>query len=104
MDYYILVDKIPVKVAIKTWAEWMKKRENVIVKKTMIEGNEVSTVFLGLDHNFFRDEGSEPLLFETMIFGQIEDETEYQIRCSTWEEAEKQHEEAIRWVNEKINR
>lgn len=57
----------------------------------------VSTVFLGLDHNHWHD--GPPLLFETMIFvhealkgGPLDD---YQTRCSTWEQAEAMHREAM---------
>lgn len=49
-------------------------------------GNEnicVSTVFLGVDHNFY-GEGA-PLLFETMVFGGEQDG--YQMRWSTYDEA-----------------
>jgi len=50
----------------------------------------VSTVFLGLDYSF---SGSEPILFETMIFGGEHDE--YQERYSTWGEAETGHQQAL---------
>jgi hypothetical protein len=52
----------------------------------------VSTVFLGLDHNHFGV--GAPLLFETMVFGGEHDGDAW--RCSTWEEAEKQHAKACR--------
>ena len=47
----------------------------------------VSTVFLGIDHNYNPDKG--PMLFETMIFGGALDQ--WQWRYSTWEEAEVTH-------------
>jgi hypothetical protein len=46
----------------------------------------VSTVFLGLDHNF--GEGGAPLLFETMVFGLPGEDCR---RYSTWAEAEEGH-------------
>lgn len=47
----------------------------------------VSTVFLGLDHQF--EKGGRPLIFETMVFGgSLDDECE---RYSTWAEAETGH-------------
>lgn len=49
----------------------------------------VSTVFLGFDHRYVGD--GPPLLFETMIFPGAE----MVGRCSTWEEAEAMHEEAV---------
>lgn len=59
-----------------------------------IEGVGVSTVFLGMDHNFSCK--GPPLVFETMIFGGPNDL--YQRRCSTYDEAEKQHIEAVNLV------
>ena len=54
----------------------------------------VSTVFLGIDHNF--GEG-KPLLFETMVFGgKLDEETE---RYSTWEEAVEGHNHMVEKVN-----
>lgn len=55
-------------------------------------GAYVSTVFLGLDHNF-GDRGPSPILFETMTFG-VGDEPE-QVRYSTWAEAEAGHQAAV---------
>jgi hypothetical protein len=46
-----------------------------------------------MDHQF--GDGA-PLLFETMIFGGIWDEKEYQERCSTWDEAEEMHARACK--------
>jgi hypothetical protein len=60
----------------------------------MICGVRISTVFLSFDHNW-EDEG-EPLLFETMIFGGPDDEKLW--RCSTWEQAERQHAVAVALV------
>ena len=54
----------------------------------------VSTVFLGLDHNFFGE--GPPLLYETMVFGG--DLHQYCDRTSTREEAMKAHEEALEKV------
>lgn len=58
----------------------------------------VSTAFLGLDHNHFG--GGPPLLFETMIFGGEHDQ--YQVRCSTWDEAVAQHNEAVALVRKTL--
>lgn len=47
------------------WARWFETADRTVTR-TAIEGGEVSTVFLGLDHSF----GSGPLrLFETLVFG-----------------------------------
>ena len=64
-----------------------------VMKQEAIGEAKVSTVFLGLDHNFM---GGEPVLFETMIFGGKHGG--YQKRCSTWEMAEKMHQDAVALV------
>lgn len=65
-----------------------EKSHERIVKQTKIGEVLISTVFLGINHSW----GGEPIWFETMIFGGQHDG--HQTRCSTWDEAEKQHEEA----------
>ena len=95
--YYILDGKTPVQVAGVN--EWMGNRnEDRNVRKDTFDDVLVSTVFLGIDHNF-ENEGP-PLLFETMIFGGEHDQ--YQTRCSTWDEAVIQHEEACKIVRNKF--
>ena len=85
-EYYILKGKkaVPV-VDFMTWARWFKEADRTVAKSSKGDMR-VSTVFLGLDHQW--GNGS-PLLFETMIFGGEHDQ--YQERCATWEEAEAMH-------------
>ena len=53
---------------------------------------EVSTTFLmGINHRWM--DGTEPLLFETMVFGGTMDLAQW--RYSTWEQAEAGHEEVV---------
>lgn len=85
---YILKDKQPVQCDdLMEWAAWFEGTKNRIVAQTEVaDGVAVSTVFLGLDHQF----GSgPPLLFETMVFGGPLDED--QERYSTWAAAERGH-------------
>lgn len=89
MDKYILKGKKVIAVDLMTWANWFET-SNRHIGDDHIGKVHVSTVFLGINHNF--GEG-EPLLFETMIFGGKHDQ--YQERYSTWEEAEKGHQIAI---------
>jgi hypothetical protein len=84
--YYILEGHEAVKTDLMTWARMFKKADRV-VRKTTIGDAEISTVFLGLDHQFG---DGPPLLFETMVFGGKLDQK--QDRCTTWEEAEAMHE------------
>jgi len=51
-----------------TWARWFETA-NRIVRQDTIGTAKVSTVFLGLDHNFFPDDDAAPVLWESMIFG-----------------------------------
>lgn len=61
----------------------------------------MSTVFLGLDHNFC-DEGP-PLLFETMVFIEALPEMDQNLwRCATWAEAERLHEEVCEKVRAEV--
>lgn len=92
-NFYILDGHEPVRVKdALEWAEWFETADR-IVKKTLIHDIEISTVFLGINHNYF---GGPPLLFETMIFGGEHDE--YQDRCGTWDEAEDMHKKAMELV------
>jgi hypothetical protein len=91
---YILQNKeaIPVEDILE-WAKWFETA-NRHVRQDTIGKVRISTVFLGLDHQWHPNE--RPLLFETMIFGGEHDE--YQDRYTTWEEAERGHEEALNMV------
>jgi hypothetical protein len=82
------------------WSNWFEKtsktKERVVKQNMLPNGFYVSTVFLGLDHNFsgnFSGKG-KPLIFETMVFDDLFkadsrslDEEMYQDRYSTWDEA-----------------
>jgi predicted LPLAT superfamily acyltransferase len=72
------------------WAEWFETAD-CRVAETVVGDKRVSTVFIGLDHQFG---DGPPLIFETMIFG-LADDGEYQTRCETWEEAEEMHRVAV---------
>lgn len=61
-----------------------------IIAKTRIEDQDVSTVFLFLDHNHMY---GKPALFETMIFGGPY--AEYQNRYSTFDEAVAGHNKVV---------
>lgn len=51
---------------VTTWGRAFEKQDRVVAKDEVM-GHEVSTVFLGLDHNY--DEGGSPHIWETMVFG-----------------------------------
>lgn len=88
---YILDGHTPKTVGnLDAWSRWMATADRH-VRHTTLGALWVSTVFLGIDHNFFDD--GPPILFETMVFGDGIDS--YQTRCATWEEAELNHAEAV---------
>jgi hypothetical protein len=78
--------------------EWAKLVEDKDYKRvaeiTLPDGKWISTVWLGLNHNW--GEG-KPLIFETMVFPSKSDLSELDIdRYSTLEEAQKGHEEFVK--------
>ena len=88
--YYLLNDDRTTKqVPPMAWALGFETADRV-VEKTNVGDAEVSTVFLGIDHQF--GEGP-PILFETMIFGGEHDEEMW--RYSTWDEAKAGHSHVV---------
>lgn len=87
-DKYILdADRNPVPATdLMEWARAFDGQNRNVAKTTVYDGCEVSTVFLGLNHQFGQ---GPPLLFETMVFGGPFDQE--QDRYSTWAEAEAGH-------------
>jgi hypothetical protein len=91
-NHYILVGRTPIAVDLLTWADWFEKPDNRKIAKTEINDRcHVSTIFLGLDHNF-SDRG-DPVLFETLVFGGPLDGE--MLRCCTYTEAERLHAETV---------
>lgn len=71
---------------LELWAQWFQTANRRVAHDTVGDVR-ISTVFLGLNHNFFDD--GPPLIFETMVFGgQLDDATE---RYSTYAQAESGH-------------
>lgn len=76
------------------WAEQFKG-QNRSVAQTSVDEYHVSTVFLGIDHNWFQT--GPPVLFETMVFSEGENDplALWQARYCTWEEAEAGHQAIV---------
>lgn len=76
--------------------------------KTPVDGYEVSTVFLGLDHQHGYPETGTPILWETMIFGDgpvpcaSGDDHEYQERYTSADDARAGHDRTVTWLREQI--
>jgi hypothetical protein len=97
--HYRLVGQTP--VPCDDLIEWAQAFEpsNRRVRLTRIGRFRVSTVFLGLDHNWGF---GPPILFETMTFVDdgidAEGMNERDDRYATWLEAEAGHQRAVKWL------
>lgn len=103
-ERYILQNKIPVpEPDLIAWARWLETKER-IVQREDVGHFWVSTVFLGLDHNF--DENGPPLLFETMVFdhspGASCGHDLWMDRTSTWELALEMHARGVAWAKDQL--
>ena len=66
MQYYKLEETKVTPCSLPEWTEYFKKLDRILWYSSE-KGIQVSTVFLGIDHNF--DSNGPPLLFESMVFG-----------------------------------
>lgn len=123
---YILDGKVPVPCEdLFTWAHWIEKGANRVVRQEDVGNLWVSTVFLALDHNWLCD--GPPMLFETIVFRDCTDADQeemdataerhgwqkvacpthialdYAVRTPTWELALEAHEEAKRWAKKHLH-
>ena len=80
----------------REWAEMFEGTERV-VEQTTVNRYWISTVFLGLNHSWYRE--GPPQWFETMVFEELEDgrtkSDRFCRRYTTWEEAEAGHAEIL---------
>lgn len=101
--HFILVDRKVQKATLHEWAAFFEKSADRTVARTEVDGFLVSTVFLGLDHNYSDD--GPPILWETMVFGgnTARHADLDQSRCAgTWEQAEEMHWRAVRALQQAI--
>lgn len=80
-------------MTMEEWAVGFEESDRKVAR-THINDIQISTVWLGLDHNYGAN--GPPLIFETMIFGGPYDE--YQARYSTEKEALAGHVKAVALV------
>ena len=90
--YFKLNGRIVEPCNMRDWADSFSSRPDVGL--TMVGETKVSTIFLGLDHNFLN--AGPPVLFETMVFGGKYHN--YMERYSTYEEAEVGHQRIVGMV------
>lgn len=89
--HYILDGTVPVpEPDLFVWARWFETADRHVAETWVTLEVRVSTVFLGLDHQWG---DGPPLLWETMIFGGARDCETW--RWSSWHAAEQGHEAAV---------
>lgn len=88
-------DPIPEPDLLK-WAAWIEVNHarKIVRQDSLPNGTFVSTVFLGLDHNFIRQ--GPPVLWETMIFRPDSYEDMYCKRYTSLAAAKAGHRRALR--------
>lgn len=95
------------------WARLIEDREYSVIAQHWVRGWKVSTVWLGIDHNFTRS--GAPVIFETMIFAPkdvtvgrdgtavtMEDLDQYQERYATERAAQAGHDRALAAMVEQL--
>jgi len=99
LGYFILEGRKPVPCKdLSEWASSISQQESRRVGLTTIDDIEVSTVFMGLDHNY--SNSGPPILFETMVFRGLNSGDCYRYR--TWEEAEAGHAEVVSMIFKEV--
>ena len=100
MDMYFGRDGKP--ISMREWVDVVQNRpeEKFVAKTELDSGRVVSTVWLGLNHNFG---DGPPMIFETMVFPQQNNWGEEDMeRYSTLEEAKEGHERMVdKWRGKK---
>lgn len=112
-DKYILTEdhRVVPEPDSLTWARWFEGTNRIIAQE-MCGPYFVSTVFLGLDHDFVAHllpgTGRQPLIFETMIFDHSREESSpwfgrkfhpsfnFQRRYRSWDDAKAGHDYAVK--------
>lgn len=88
--YYILEGKSVKRIYnVEEWSGWYEKLENRLIKRTTIRDVDISTVFLGKVASPSLANDPIPILFETMIFGDVLDG--FQKQYATYDEAIETH-------------
>lgn len=86
-NYFFVIDADHVVHPVDTMEEWSAAYDDDcrIVNQTGNDNIWVSTVFLGINHNWGFSEDTRPILFETLVQGGRWNEFQY--RYHTYEEA-----------------
>lgn len=76
-------DKEGKEITLIEWAKLFEDRDYQRIRHSDLGGVSVSTVWLGIDHNWGQQ--GPPVIFETMVFGHYEEE--FMVRYCTEDEA-----------------
>lgn len=77
----------------EAWKIENRRIKETLVPKLVGDDVRVSTVFLVIDHNYIPGYSGSPVLFETMIFGGLQDS--WCIRDKTMQDALLTHQQAV---------
>lgn len=89
LTYWILEGHTPRPTNnVLVWGRWFETTDRHVALTALTPAITVSTVFLGVDHNFLHE--GAPILYETMVFG-LPDAEELMQRYETWDAAEVGH-------------
>lgn len=94
---YILKHRKPIECPnLQKWGRWLQTPYNKRVRGTYVGDAWISTVFLGLDHS--HEENAEPVLFETMLFAEGDEDDQTCTRTTSWRKALGQHWDMVRKI------
>lgn len=100
LQYKLDKDRNAIPCSIEEFVDQMKEMNRTNTKHVALDtinGKEISTVFLGINHQWRNS--NIPLIFETMVSDNITDFCEiYLKRYPTWQDAEEGHKHAVNWV------
>lgn len=89
-------DRLGVAIDLDEWVQLMEDDEYRLIALTTVAGRfRVSTVWLGLNHEFF---GGPPLIFETLVFDHGELHDDFMRRYHTEDQAREGHAEVVALV------
>jgi hypothetical protein len=101
MDVSRYYDKEGKLISMMEWAKLQNDKDYSIIEQEYVGIYWVSTVYLGLDHNFYG--GRQPLIFETMVFRGRESDFDME-RYSTESQAVEGHRRMVnKWAKRQPN-
>lgn len=96
--HYVLRGREAIPAPMETWARDFEKTERRI-KQEYVGRFWISTVFLGLDHQW--KDGGPPLIYETMVFAHSWEEEETH-RYSTYDQALSGHVKIVKRLGKTV--